>query len=63
MVVIGSTDLTHYGPNYGFTSKGVGSTAVDWVRDENDRRVIDAMTRMDPDAVIREGLSNDNACC
>jgi AmmeMemoRadiSam system protein B len=33
------------------------------VRDENDRRVIDAMTRMDPEAVIREGLSNDNACC
>jgi hypothetical protein len=63
MVVIGSTDLTHYGPNYGFTSKGVGSKAVDWVRDENDRRVIDAMTRMDPEAVIREGLSNDNACC
>ncbi len=63
MVVIGSTDLTHYGPNYGFTSQGVGSTAVAWVRDENDRRVIDAMSRMDPEAVIREGLSNDNACC
>lgn len=61
--VIGSTDLTHYGPNYGFTAKGVGSKAVDWVRDVNDRRVIDAMTRMDPEAVIREGLSNDNACC
>ena len=25
--------------------------------------VIDAMIRMDPEAVIREGLSNDNACC
>jgi AmmeMemoRadiSam system protein B len=63
MVVIGSTDLTHYGPNYGFTSKGAGPKAVDWVRNENDRRVIDAMIRMDPEAVIREGLSNDNACC
>ncbi|MEE4112303.1 MAG: AmmeMemoRadiSam system protein B [Desulfobacteraceae bacterium] len=63
MVVIGSTDLTHYGPNYGFTSKGVGQKAVDWVRNENDRRVIDAMIRMDPEAVIREGLANDNACC
>ena len=63
IVVIGSTDLTHYGPNYGFTSKGAGSKAVDWVRDENDRRVIDTMARMDPEAVIREGLSNDNACC
>ncbi len=63
MVVIGSTDLTHYGPNYGFTSKGAGPKAVDWVRNQNDRRVIDAMARMDPEAVIREGLSNDNACC
>jgi MEMO1 family protein len=63
IAVIGSTDLTHYGPNYGFTSKGIGEKAVDWVRDENDRRVIDAMLRMDPEAVIREGLSHDNACC
>jgi AmmeMemoRadiSam system protein B len=61
--VIGSTDLTHYGPNYGFTSQGAGSQAVDWVRKKNDRRVIDAMIRMDAEAVIREGLSHDNACC
>jgi AmmeMemoRadiSam system protein B len=63
MIVIGSTDLTHYGPNYGFTSKGAGAEAVDWVREENDRRVIEAMLRMDPQAVIQEGLANDNACC
>jgi AmmeMemoRadiSam system protein B len=63
IVVIGSTDLTHYGPNYGFTAKGYGQAAVDWVRDKNDRRVIGAMLRMDPEAVIREGLDNENACC
>lgn len=63
IVVIGSTDLTHYGPNYGFTSKGSGAAAVDWVREKNDQRVIDAMIRMDPEAVIREGLENENACC
>jgi hypothetical protein len=63
IVVIGSTDLTHYGPNYGFTSQGTGSKAVAWVRDENDRRVIDAMIRMDAEVVIREGLTHDNACC
>jgi MEMO1 family protein len=63
IAVIGSTDLTHYGPNYGFTSQGSGQKAVDWVRNENDRRVIDAMLRMDPAAVIREGLAHDNACC
>ncbi|MFH1992958.1 MAG: AmmeMemoRadiSam system protein B [Pseudomonadota bacterium] len=61
--VIGSTDLTHYGYNYGFVVKGTGPAAVEWVRNENDRRVIDAMLAMDPDSVIREALENQNACC
>jgi hypothetical protein len=61
--VIGSTDLTHYGYNYGFVSKGTGPAAVEWVRNQNDRRVIDAMLAMDPDSVIREALANQNACC
>jgi AmmeMemoRadiSam system protein B len=63
IAVIGSTDLTHYGPNYGFIPKGSGHKAVEWVRNNNDRCVIDAMLRMDPAAVIREGLARDNACC
>ncbi len=63
IAVVGSTDLTHYGPNYGFTSKGRGAKAAQWVRSENDRRVIAAMAGMDPQAVIREGLEHDNACC
>ncbi len=63
MKIIGSTDLTHYGANYGFTPKGSGKSAVDWVKNENDRKVIDAMLAMEPEEVIREGLSNHNACC
>ena len=61
--VIGSTDLTHYGPNYGFMSHGRGSLAVDWVRNENDRSVIDAMLAMDPERVIKEAMTCQNACC
>ena len=61
--VIGSTDLTHYGMNYGFVTHGTGPAALDWVRNENDRRVIDAMLAMDPDKVITEALANQNACC
>ena len=61
--VIGSTDLTHYGANYGFTPKGAGPAALDWVRDENDRRMVDLMLAMDPEAVIAEGLKHHNACC
>jgi hypothetical protein len=61
--VIGSTDLTHYGANYGFVSQGSGKQAVDWVRNENDRRVIDAMLAMEPEKVISEARVSQNACC
>jgi AmmeMemoRadiSam system protein B len=61
--VIGSTDLTHYGPNYGFVSKGAGPRAVDWVRRQNDRRIIDLMLDMDAEKVISEALTSQNACC
>jgi AmmeMemoRadiSam system protein B len=61
--VVGSTDLTHYGANYGFAPRGSGPAALAWVRDENDRCIVDAMLRLDPDAVIREALTHHNACC
>ncbi len=61
--VLGSTDLTHYGYNYGFTTKGTGPSAVDWVRHTNDRKVIDAMLDMQPDQVINQAEKNHNACC
>ena len=63
VMVLGSTDLTHYGENYGFVSHGAGSQAVKWVKNENDKKVIDAMLEMNPGKVIKEALSNDNACC
>ena len=61
--VIGSTDLTHYGRNYGFVSKGTGPQALDWVRNQNDRRVINLMLEMDAEKVISEALASQNACC
>ncbi len=61
--VIGSTDLTHYGRNYGFVAEGTGSQAVDWVRHQNDRRIIDLMLDMDAEKVINEALASHNACC
>lgn len=61
--VLGSTDLTHYGPNYGFTPEGRGPRALAWVRDINDRRMVDALLAMDPNRVMAEGVSRYNACC
>lgn len=61
--VIGSTDLTHYGDNYGFSPQGRGVQAVEWAQHKNDQLVIDAMLDLAPDRVIEQGLQNQNACC
>ncbi|MEJ2638345.1 MAG: AmmeMemoRadiSam system protein B [Desulfosarcinaceae bacterium] len=61
--VIGSTDLTHYGRNYGLRSHGSGAEALKWVRERNDRRIIEAMVELDAPRVIEEALRHQNACC
>jgi len=60
--VVGSTDLTHYGPAYGFTPAGHGPAAVAWVRDENDRAIVDSMARMDAEETVRLAHERRAAC-
>ncbi len=62
LLAIGSTDLTHYGPNYGFTKKGIGSSALTWVREENDRGFIDCALRMDAKGLVRHANEHNSAC-
>jgi len=62
VAVVASTDLTHYGPNYGFTPQGKGADALAWVRDVNDRNFIDAVVSGDPAAVL-ERAQQDNSSC
>ncbi len=61
-LAIGSTDLTHYGPNYGFLPKGTGSPAVEWVKKENDKGLIDRVLRMDAEGVLKHALEKQSAC-
>jgi hypothetical protein len=61
--VLGSTDLTHYGPSYGLLSHGSGPEALDWVRRSNDRRMIEAILALDSRQVLQEAHANANACC
>ncbi len=61
--VIGSTDMTHYGPDFGLTTAGTGEKALDWVKHKNDRSAIDVMIKMEEDKIISEGLSHKNMCC
>jgi MEMO1 family protein len=63
LAVVGSTDLTHYGPNYGFAPKGSGPDALKWVKEENDARLIEKALARDPEAVIAEATAHHNACC
>lgn len=61
IVVVGTTDLTHYGDNYGFTPQGYGPNALEWMR-ENDSRIIDLALNMRADDIVQEAMRNHNAC-
>lgn len=61
VVVIGSSDLTHYGDTYAFTPAGYGPKARQWVR-ENDARILRLAERMAAAELSREAARNQNAC-
>ncbi|WP_035240657.1 AmmeMemoRadiSam system protein B [Desulfobacter vibrioformis] len=63
LAVIGSTDMTHYGPRFGFEPAGSGQAAFEWVAKENDAAAIKALTAMDEKQIIHQGLSRHNMCC
>lgn len=63
LMVIGSTDMTHYGPNYGFSPQGHGPQAVDWVREQNDGPLIAAMEALDASQVLVQAGAHHSACC
>jgi AmmeMemoRadiSam system protein B len=62
LAVLGSTDLTHYGDNYGFKPRGGGEEALSWVRDINDARFIEAIQSADPEAILRRAEEDRSAC-
>ena len=62
LAVVGSTDLTHYGAGFGFTTHGPADEAVEWVKQSNDRRVIDPLLRLDARAAIDAAARHRSAC-
>jgi AmmeMemoRadiSam system protein B len=60
--VLASTDLTHYGPGYGFTSHGSGKKALEWMKNINDRRFIDAVLDGDAEIVLLRAEKECSAC-
>lgn len=62
IVCIGSTDLTHYGPRYGFIPMGAGDEGVDWAATVNDRQFIDLALKIEPQRLLAGAVENCNAC-
>jgi len=61
-VCLASTDLTHYGPGYGFVPKGRGREGIEWAAQVNDRRFIELAASMEPQQMLSEAAENVNAC-
>lgn len=62
VALVASTDLTHYGPNFGFEPAGHGIAGLQWAKTVNDRRFLDVVTHMDARALVAEAASHQNAC-
>lgn len=62
LVCIGSTDLTHYGPRYGFTPMGTGADALRWASQVNDKKFIDLALKLEPERLLTSAAENFNAC-
>jgi len=61
-VCIGSTDLTHYGPRYGFTPKGTGISAIEWAKTVNDRALLDLIVAFEAEQITTRARSDQSAC-
>ena len=61
-VFLGSADMTHYGPNYGFTPKGSGEGAVDWVKKVNDHSLLQKALALDTQGVLDDAAKLQNTC-
>jgi AmmeMemoRadiSam system protein B len=61
-IILGTTDLTHYGPSYGFVPQGVGAKANAWAKQANDRPFIDLVCQMRADDLVPEATVRKSAC-
>ena len=62
LLAFGSSDLTHYGPNYGWAPKGYGAAAVKWVKEVNDKEYVDRALKMDAPGVLQAAANDQSSC-
>lgn len=62
VICLGSTDLTHYGPRYGFMPAGTGDKALQWAKNVNDKKFIDLALSLEPEGMLVSAAEHCNAC-
>ena len=62
IVFIASTDLTHYGPRYGFVPMGENKVGLRWATEVNDKEFIDLAVSMNAKSLLESAAENANAC-
>lgn len=62
VAIVCSVDLTHYGPNYHFTPAGLGEEGCRWAHQENDKRLLTMMQKLEASQVVEETRSHHNSC-
>jgi AmmeMemoRadiSam system protein B len=60
--IIASSDLTHYGPRYGFTPRGPGPAGSDWAHEMNDRELLSHIENLEAEAALDHALQHHSAC-
>lgn len=61
VVIVASTDLTHYGAPYGLTVAGTGRAGYEWLV-QNDHGMIACLCKADGARVLAEARERQNAC-
>ena len=61
IVILASSDLTHYGEAYGYSPGGEGEAGMDWAR-ANDEGLLENVSRLDPEGVLEHAIRKQSAC-
>ncbi len=61
IAVVGSTDLTHYGPNYGFTPRESLKSPIAWMK-ERDSRILKALAGFEGKKALELAADEHSAC-
>lgn len=62
-VLVSSTDLTHYGYRFGFMPEGKGYQALKWVKNVNDKKIINYACALNGEKTLYTAVNDHNSCC